>query len=59
MNVDLSGGEAKRNETLQLAIIRPRSPSSTSSTRALTSTRSVRCQGASSGPQEKAILPWA
>jgi Fe-S cluster assembly ATP-binding protein len=24
MNVDLSGGEAKRNETLQLAIIRPR-----------------------------------
>ena len=24
MNVDLSGGEAKRNETLQLAILRPR-----------------------------------
>ena len=39
LNVDLSGGEKKRNETLQLARARARgSPSSTSSTPASTST---------------------
>ena len=38
LNVDLSGGEKKRNETLQLGVLGPRSPSSTSSTRASTST---------------------
>jgi Fe-S cluster assembly ATP-binding protein len=39
LNVDLSGGEKKRNETLQLAVLRPGSPCSTSSTRVSTSTR--------------------
>ncbi len=39
LNVDLSGGEKKRNETLQLAVLAPASPSSTSSTPASTSTR--------------------
>ena len=39
LNVDLSGGEKKRNETLQLAVLQPRIASWTSWTRASTSTR--------------------
>ena len=38
LNVDLSGGEKKKNETLQLGVLRRPSPCSTSSTPAWTST---------------------
>ena len=48
LNVDLSGGEKKRNETLQLAVLRAaHRRSSTSSTPASTSTRCAPARGAS------------